>query len=200
MLTVTEMRRLIEATPEEHRPLVKFAVATGVREAELFGLQWGDVDLAAGLVRVQRQWRRGDFTELETADSQRVVPLTADLVAELNRWRLRCPISEVDLVFPNQRGRPHSSSNFLKRVFYPAFGRAGFERAELGATRFRFHQLRHTFAIQALAAGVSIQEVSRCLGHSSIAVTLNVYAHVPPGGHDVARAKLADLGRVSGRK
>ena len=148
VLTVAETRRLIEATPDEHRPLVRFAVETGLREAELFGLQWGDLDFGSGLVRVRRQRRRGDFAELKTAHSQRVVPLTAGLISELKRWRLACPISEADLVFPNRSGRPHSSSNFLKRLFYPAFGRAGFERAELTTTRFRFHQLRHTFATQ----------------------------------------------------
>jgi len=148
---------------------------------------------AAGMVRVRRQWQRGAFAELKTAHSQRTVPLTSGLVADLKRWRLACPNGDLDLVFPSPRGRPLSASNFLKRVFYSAFERAGFERAELTSARFRFHQLRQTFATQALAAGISVSEVSRYLGHSSIGVTLSVYAHVLPGGHDAARAKLADL-------
>jgi len=196
VLTVEEARRLIAVTPAHYRTLVRFAVETGLREAELFGLQWGDLDLRGALVNVRRQWRRGTFAELKTTNSQRIVPLTPGLVTDLKRWRLACPKAGLDLVFPNPVGRPISPSNFLSRVYYPAFERAGFERVELGAARFRFHQLRHTYATQALAAGISVSEVSRYLGHSSIAVTLAVYAHVLPGGHDAARDKLA--GRYDG--
>jgi integrase len=193
VLTVAEARRLIEATTARHRTLIRFAVETGLRQAELFGLQWGDVDLAAGLVRVRRQWKRGAFADLKTTNSQRTVPLTPGLVSELKRWRLACPNGDLDLVFPNDEGRALCASNFLHRVFYPAFAKAGFERAELTRSRFRFHDLRHTFATQALAAGIAPAEVSRYLGHSSIVVTLTVYAHVLPDGHDAARAKLVGL-------
>lgn len=64
-------------------------------------------------------------------------------------------------MLPSPRRRPLSAWNFLKRVFYPAFERAGFERAELTLSRFRLHQLRHTFATQAVVAGISVSEMSR---------------------------------------
>ena len=120
ILTVEEARRLIAATSKHYQTLIRCAVETGMRQAELIGLQWGDIDLAGKLVYVRRQWKHGEFTELKTTNAQRVIPLTPGLVSDLRRWRLAAPKGELDLVFPNPVGRPICASNLTNRVFLPA--------------------------------------------------------------------------------
>ena len=67
------------------------AVLTGLREGELLGLAWGDIDWSARQIYVRQQYTAGRFSELKTKASRRRVDLPGELVAELRRWRLACP-------------------------------------------------------------------------------------------------------------
>lgn len=187
ILTPEEIRKLIDATEEGcYRGIIQVAIFTGMRQGEILGLQWGDVDWNSRQIHVRRAWKEGAFTEPKTRNSVRRVDLPEFLVTEHKKWRLRCPKGELDLVFPNGAGNPESHSNLLARGFYPALRRAGLRK-------IRFHDLRHTFASLMLANGEDIVRVSRLLGHASPTITLNVYSHLLPREHYGSTDRLAQL-------
>jgi integrase len=154
-----------------------------MREGELLGLRWRDVDLKRGTVQVQASRRYdGATAETKTARSRRQVLLTGIACEALSRHRavqaserlrLGPDWEDNDLVFANTIGRSVTAQNLLQRYFYPAL-----ERLEL--PRIRFHDLRHTAATLLLAEGVHPKIVSEMLGHTEIGITLDLYSHVTP--------------------
>jgi integrase len=90
---------------------------------------------------------------------------------ELKKWRLACPPSELDLVFPGEDGNPIERTYLLKEKFYPALTAAEVKH-------IRFHDLRHTFASLLLSNGENVKYVQKQMGHASPTVTLNIYAHL----------------------
>jgi integrase len=153
------------------RTLILTAILTGLREGELLGLKWGDVDFEAHQISVRRTYTDGAFSEPKTKASRRRVDFPQDLAAALKRWKLECPLGELDLVFPNGAGKPENFSNLLRRGLYPALERAGLRK-------IRFHDLRNTFTSLAIRTGANIKEIQTALGHASAQITLDVYGHL----------------------
>jgi integrase len=94
--------------------------------------------------------------------------------------------TDLDLVFANEVGRPLECQNMLRRAFKPLLDQAGLPT-------IRFHELRHTFATLSLEAGVPVKQVSAMLGHASIAITLDLYAHATERMEDQALAAINAL-------
>ena len=88
-------------------------------------------------------------------------------------------------MLPNARGNPTDADNFRHRRWKPLLRRAGLPDV-------RFHDLRHTCATLLLTKGVHPKIVSEMLGHSSIAITLDVYSHVIPGMQEAAAMAMED--------
>jgi integrase len=135
-------------------------------------------------VRATLQRTRDGFTfsEPKTARSCRQVTLTKQAVEALRQHRagqleerlqMGAAWEDNDLVFANEVGRPIEAGNLIRRSFHPLLERAGLPRV-------RFHDLRHTAATLALGKGVHPKIVAEMLGHSQIAVTLDLYSHVTP--------------------
>jgi integrase len=169
--------------------------ATGLRKGEALALRWDRVDLDGGALKVAATIGRvGDrllITQPKTDRSRRTVPLNPAVVAMLRRHsaaqkqdRLRAGSEWVDsgLVFTNEFGGPVEPRNLL-RVIEVAAKAAGV--AGVGV-----HTLRHSAAVAWLEAGVHIKAVADLLGHSSIAITGDVYGHT---SEDTARAAVDGL-------
>jgi len=187
ILTPEEIRKLLDAADDNHyRLITEVAIFTGMRQGEILGLKWGDLDWNSRQIHVRRAWKEGVFTEPKTRHSVRRVDLPDFLIHDLKKWKLRCPKSELDMMFPNGAGNPESHTNLLQRGFYPALRRAGLRK-------IRFHDLRHTHASLMLANGEDIVRVSRLLGHANPTVTLNVYSHMLPREHYGSTDRLANL-------
>jgi hypothetical protein len=177
---------LLELADPLH-PLWAFAVATGMRRSELLGLRWADVDFKRGTAAVSQIVIDGeDGYRLErdqkSVASGRTIHLSKRTVRMLTEHReLQAKEREIagpawkdhDLVFPRDDGTWYNPP-----AISLAFGRA-VKRA--GAPHIRLHDVRHTHATLLLAAGVNPKVVSERLGHSSVAFTLDTYAHVMPG-------------------
>jgi len=208
IFTAAECRKLIAATDGPRDPVMfRMAIETGMRQGELFGLRWVDIDWASSRVFVRQSVRKGEDSALKTASSLRSIGLTPTLLRELKEWKLACPRPDPrdpvqpDLVFPNGAGHFEDPHNLLRRSFHPALRRAGLRQ-------IRFHDLRHTCASLLLAAGVGIKQVQAQLGHASAQVTLDVYSHLLPdagspgaaafdsilGGNKVVATQPTDLG------
>lgn len=182
-----EAQRLLEAAlgdRMEARWIV--GLALGLRQGEVLGLFWDDVDLDAGTLRVQRalQRQRGVglvFTDPKTARSRRIVSLPAPLVDALRAHRSRQLQERLvagtmwkgsDCVFTTECGAPVDPRNDY-RLF-----KALLRKAELRDARL--HDLRHTAASLLLLQGVAPRVVMEVLGHSQISLTMNTYSHVVP--------------------
>lgn len=196
-LTQEQVSTLLEATREHpDHALYVLAVTTGMRQGELLGLAWSDVDLDAGHLRVRRalQRQRGKglvFTEPKTARSRRTIHLSRAAVAALRehrrqqnaeRLRLGPAWQDHDLVFPRADGTPRCPTQTTK-----AFQRA---LTAAGLPRVRFHDLRHTAATLLLSAGTHPKVVSEMLGHATITLTLDTYSHLLPTMHEQAAAAM----------
>lgn len=186
ILTPTEINALLAATDDRYKPLLMTAILTGLRQSELLGLKWGDIDFHGKQLYVQRSLSRGELAKTKTTSSCRTVPLSDVLIRELKKWKLRCPKhpeGKFDLVFPNRDGKPEHPDNLRRRVFYPSLRRAGLRR-------IRFHDLRHNFASLLIAQNVNVKVISVLMGHSSIKVTLDVYGHLLPNATEEVAERL----------
>lgn len=176
MLTRDEFGRLLDATTEPWRPLMEFMVVSGARWGEVAALKPGDVDQAAGTVKIRRAWKhssRGyEIGPPKTKRSRRTIAVPAGLLARLDYSH--------EWLFTNRSGGPVRYQGFRRRVWDKAVARAGLEPAPTP------HDLRHTCASWMLTGGVPVTVVSRHLGHESIKITVDIYGDV-----DQASAALA---------
>lgn len=164
--------------------LLVLAVTSGMRQGELLGLRWRDVDLDAGILEVRHQMQRinGEFqlVEPKSKKSRRILALNERVVEALRTHRTKQAADRLrnglhwedwDLVFANEIGKPVEVTNLTQRYFRPLLERAGLPR-------IRFHDIRHSAATLMLGANVQIKVVSDMLGHSQSAFTMDRYQHV----------------------
>jgi integrase len=210
-LTEEQVHRLLEAAKGDwFEALFVVVLSTGMREGELFALQWEDIDFEKGVLYVQRglqQAEKGYILDLpKSRSSQRTITLPQIAVQALlehqkRQYHHREMLGEswdstYDFVFPNQFGRHKIPSTFLARDFPRVLKRAGLPLPPNGV---HFHDLRHTAATLLLANGAHIKVVSEMLGHSDVSITLRIYGHVLPNmQRDVADTMDKILKRMNG--
>jgi integrase len=167
-------------------PFVALGLDTGLRLGELLALPWGadGLDLEIGIVHVRRSLdRRLDksgaypIVSPKSKASVRDVPLPASTAALMRRHRLATGRpADGALVFSGERGRPIPPNGAPREAW-----RRMLVAAKIAEPLPRFHDLRHTYATQALAAGVGVHAVANLLGHSTAALVLARYGHALPG-------------------
>jgi integrase len=149
------------------------AAVTGLRVSELLALKWGDVDFAAGEIRLTRAIVCTHVGSLKTEASQKPVPMDAGLSAVLVDWRRKCPYNQdSDYVFgsPEMKGRqPLWPSSAMSKHIRPAAKRAGITK------HVRWHVFRHSFATLLKGNGEDVKTVQELLRHADSKVTLDTY-------------------------
>lgn len=179
--------------------LYHLAVVTGMREGELFGLKWSDIQWSAGVISVQRQVQRvphkgWSFIEPKTKAGRRTIRIGPGVIDALRQHKVRQQLEkqyaggrwvDYDLIFPNSVGNPLEPSNM--RLDYNRL------LEEAGLPKIRFHDLRHTAASLMLNHGVPVIVVSNMLGHSKPSVTLDIYAHLYHESQSEAARLMDDL-------
>ncbi len=195
-LTGEQARCFLAATEDDRlEALYAVAVALGLRQAEILGLRWQDVDAESGTIAVRRQLQRLDGTlqlvDLKTRQSRRTVAVPASVLMKLRAHRARQASERAALgpywrgtsdefVFTSTVGTPLEPRNLVRSF------KAILAKAEL--PDMRFHDLRHSCASLLYAQGVSAREIMETLGHSQITMTLNTYTHIAPE----SRRRVAD--------
>lgn len=184
VLTGEEIRRLlIQAKEDGCYELLLLELSTGLRRGEILALQWDDLDFRTGALRVERQVQRikGELvvSQPKTRTSIRSVILSGPILNVLEHCRKSCTSC---WMFPSPKkvDSPLDPAAVRKKLT------SVLKRAE--CKHLRFHDLRHTFATNALEHGMDIKTLSAIIGHVSSATTLNVYAHVT----DEMRQKATD--------
>jgi integrase len=202
-LSQEQVERLIAGTRTDRlHALWVVLVTTGLRVGEALGLRWEDVDLRAGTLRVRRALQRQAgalvFVEPKTQRSRRTVYLVDGAVAALQahrdqqqfeRQQAGAAWEDHGLVFCTLAGRPlpPDAITYALRT----------QLARLGLPRVRVHDLRHTAASLLLQWGTHPKVVQEMLGHSTIAITLDLYSHTVPAMHQQAARQFGQLFRAS---
>jgi len=167
-------------------PMLLTVALAGLRSSELRGLRKDNVDLKRGEIHVtQRADQWGVIGSPKSEAGSRTIPIPPVLVAELRKWMLRAPRSELGLLFPNSDGGVRLHSNLLNREYWPAQVKAGLVRPaptagdeERSRARYDFHALRHYAASAWIKQRVDLKRLTTWLGHSSVQITLDTYGHL----------------------
>ena len=186
VLTQEEIQRLlIQAKENDCYELLLLELSTGLRRGELLALRWDDLNFQTGELRVERQVQRVKgkltVTQPKTKSSSRSVILPTSVLDILKNYRQKVN-SRWMFPSPRKEDSPLDPAAVRKKLA------AVLERA--GCKHVRFHDLRHTFATNALEHGMDIKTLSAVIGHVSSATTLNVYAHVTDEMRQSAAAKI----------
>lgn len=190
--TKSEITAMLAAASPQWRPLIVTAVFTGMRASELRGLRWADVNLDRGEITVsQRADRWGNIGSPKSATSRRTIPLAPMVIASLKEWRLACPKSALDLVFPTATGAVRTLSSLHEYCLGPLQKAAGIVGTGAGP-KYGMHALRHFAASLFAEQGFSLKRVQVLMGHSTIAITADVYTHLF-AQPDEDRAAMAQL-------
>jgi len=188
-----EAERLLAALPERDRPVWAAALYAGLRRGELLALRWENVDLASGVIRVERAYDDKERVEIEPKSlaGRRAVPIVGalrDVLVEHKQRQGR----DVGLAFGAGAERPLQPSNLWRRA-QRAWKRAGLEPIGL-------HEARHTFASVLIAAGVNAKAITTYMGHASIKTTYDLYGKLMPGSEAEGVALVdAYLARASSK-
>lgn len=180
--SVPEALALIEALPEEDRPLWATAFFAGLRRGELMALRWCDVDWKARIITVSRSYDPGSgghFVAPKTKKGARSVPMPEILVQYLATDLTIMG----ELCFGRPSGKPFGNWAIVRA--HDRWKAAGLEPINL-------HECRHTYASLMIAAGVNIGTVSDYMGHASVTITLDRYRHLMPGNELEAMGLLND--------
>ena len=169
----------------EYEMLFKVALFTGLREGEIMGLQWRNIDFDNGTIIIDHQLKRTKnaqyyFDETKTHEIRKIKPAPAvmKLLAQQKKLQAERRLRAgnlwdegefPDLVFTNEYGKHYGKNTMLHNVQKLA--------EKIGVHGFRFHDLRHTFAVSSILAGDDIYTISKTLGHSNIKITLDTYSH-----------------------
>lgn len=185
--TPDEARDFMKAAASSKYQAVYFlAINTGMRLSEILGLRWSRVDFKQQRITVDAQLliprKRGESRKLgqtknRKARSFKVAPQVLEALTNIRKEQLQARLfagaawfNPDDLIFTDALGgsTPHST---IESDFQSLMKRAGIQD-------HRFHDLRHTFATEALRHGADAKTISEALGHYSVGFTLDVYAHV----------------------
>lgn len=199
-LSRQQVRQLLAvSTGSRYHALWALLITTGLRLGEATALRWRDIDLVRGIATIQRSLQRQRktglvFVEPKTAGSRRAVQLPLGAIALLEEHstiveKMRADAGEAwqeqDLVFPAAAGGPIEPGRIntaLHRDLHMA-----------GLPRLRVHDLRHSAATLLLEEGTHPKVVQDLLGHSTIAMTLDLYSHVTPRLQEEATARMQKL-------
>ena len=177
-----QSRAFLKATSTDRlHAMYVLALDTGMRQGELFGLHWPEVDFENSVATIKHSLEERDghhrLKEPKTASSRRRIEVTPATLAALNEHRRQ--LCKAGLyrpdgpVFVDTEGHWLRKSNVRRRSFAKALKKAGL-------LSIRFHDLRHTAATLMLLSGINVKAVAATLGHSKASTTLNIYAHKLP--------------------
>ncbi len=192
---------------DRYAPAFAFLALTGCRRGEALGLRWSDVDLSGARASIRQsvipltkaggKGREGRLVARTKTDRARVIELDGATVAALRKWKaaqaaeilaMDAGYQDHGLIFCRPDGHPYHPESFSK-TFDRRLGQPKYP----ALAKIRLHDLRHTWATLALAAGVDVAIVSKRLGHGSPMTTWQTYQHVVAGMQTDAAQRVAAL-------
>lgn len=160
VLLPAEIKALLNCLGLRERTLVLLAASTGLRQSEIFGLKWGDIDFAQRAMSVRRSIVYGVVGPCKTESSQKPVPLHSAVAQALMDWKRRSPYTEPDdWVFASTRHRgrkPIWGQAILRKHTRPVAQRVGIQK------QFGWHTFRHTYSTLLRSVGTEFKVCKNC--------------------------------------
>lgn len=201
MPTKDELRAILAATPDKHKPFIYTAAFSGLRSSELRGLTWDDVDLRTKTINVRRRADRYNKISFpKSAAGTRAIPMPPVVVGLLTAWKEKCPVGELNLVFPTGLGNVENHGNLLNRIFWPIQIAAGVTRdtgkkdedgKPVMDAKYSLHALRHAAASLFIDQGWKPKKIQDVMGHATITITMDTYGYLFESKEDDLAAMTA---------
>ena len=184
-LTRDQIKALLDvARSDKLYAFYNLAITTGMRNGELLGLQWRDVNLVRGTLQVRRTLFNGRVNAPKTACGNRTIRLSKLAIRAFKQHRTNAAKERIsEWIFSTKAGTPISVHNVHNRSWRPLLKKAGLPETT------RMHDLRHSCISLLLAQGIPVKVVSEMAGHADVSITLSIYGHVLP---DMQRAHRCD--------
>jgi integrase len=156
---------------------------------------WDDVDLVASTITIRRRASEAcDLGPPKSKAGARTIPMSPMLALELKKWKLQCPASLLDLVFPSSEGKIWTYANLMRRHFWPMQVRAGvsvpvFDKndglpiwgddgEQTMQAKYGLHALRHGAASLWIKEKIDLKRLKTWMGHASVQTTIDIYGHL----------------------
>jgi len=190
VLMPAEIKGLVDNLSIRERTLVLLAVSTGLRQNELFGLKWGDIDFSQGTMNVTRSIVYGVVGPCKTESSQKPVPVHPLVADALLAWRKQSTyVGPDDWVFASRRHRgrhPFWGQAILRKYVRPVAEKVGIQKC------VGWHTFRHTYSTLLRSVGTEFKVMQELLRHSTLRSTLDVYTQaITPAKHAAHAAVLS---------
>ena len=198
VLTPYEIKTLVDRLALREKTLVLLAASTGLRQSELFGLKWGDMNFDEKTIYVTRSIVCGVVGPCKTESSQKPVPLHPLIAETLVQWREQQPYRKPDdWVFASRRYRgrkPYWGQAILRKFILPKAQELGIQK------HFGWHTFRHTYSTLLRSVGTEFKVMQELLRHSSLRSTLDVYTQaITPSKHEAQAAVMSLVLSAGGR-
>ena len=181
-LSLAEQRKMLQHLDYSfYGQAFAFLLCSGLRVGELIALEWSDIDFKKRIIHIEKSDYRGKIQTPKTDNSKRVIPMSNEMYHILQQ---NFAVGSKNC-FRNSLG---------KSISYRSMLTAWHRFCEnIGLPPWGLHVLRHTYATNALAAGINIKVLSELLGHKSITITLNIYCDVREEEKQKAAERLSDF-------
>lgn len=191
VLTPDEIRSLIDVLDTREKALVLLAASTGLRQSDMFGLKWRDIDFGLKAINVTRSIVYGVVGSCKTESSQKPIPAHPLLLEALATWRQQQPYRQPDdWVFASKRRRgrkPIWGQAILRKFIRPKAQALGIQK------RFGWHTFRHTYSTLLGSVGTEFKVMQELLRHSSLRSTLDVYTQALTASKQAAQDAVMSL-------
>jgi len=190
VLIPAEIKALVDNLSIRERTLVLLAVSTGLRQSELFGLKWGDIEFSQRTMNVTRSIVYGVFGPCKTESSQKPVPVHMLVANALMSWRKQSTYTNPDdWIFASRRHRgrhPLWGQAILRKYVRPAAEKVGIQKC------IGWHTFRHSYSTLLRSVGTEFKVMQELLRHSTLRSTLDVYTQaITPAKHAAQAAVLS---------
>ncbi len=190
-LEVEELHALYEALEFQYRVMLLLDLANGMRRGELLALQWMDFDFRKKTMSIHKAIWHQQVGPVKTMESERVMPLDDEMVADLLAWRKQTTYAkDTDWVFASSRMKgkqPLWPEGVMKNHIRPAAERAGITK------HITWHCFRHTFSTLMVGNGEDVKTAQSLLRHANPNITLGIYAHAIDQKKRSAQSKVVQM-------
>jgi integrase len=190
-LEVEELQALYDALEFQYRVMLLLDLANGMRRGELLALQWTDFDFRKKTMSIHKAIWHQHIGPVKTMESERVMPLDEEMVADLLAWRKQTTYAkDTDWVFASSRMKgkqPLWPEGVMKNHIRPAAERAGITK------HITWHSFRHTFSTLLVGNGEDIKTAQSMLRHANPNLTLGIYAHAIDQKKRSAQSKVVQM-------